>query len=199
MRLTPSPIVGRLSCRMDDEHNFRAAVPKQCVHCVPVTYIGFNMSEILYGPFEQVPVPSRACFATKKVLSHIVVYANDVEPLAGEVLRRRGTHKSSASAHNRHSHRFFPGRSLTLRSGGGDTTDDFDQPPLSGPGGMLGCVGMDCSPSLDQAAGLFPASFGQRGPCAADRSISSIGALLPIALLSSHRSATSSLARSPWR
>jgi hypothetical protein len=39
-----------------------------------------------------------------------------------------------------------------------------------------------CSPSLDQAAGLFPASFGQRGPSAADRSISSIGALLPIAL-----------------
>ena len=37
-------------------------------------------------------------------------------------------------------------------------------------------------PILDQAAGLFPASFGQRGPCAADRPISSIGALLPIAL-----------------
>src|SRR5215472_4911800 len=26
---------------------------------------------------------------------------------------------------------------------------------------------VDCSPSLDQAAGLFPASSGQRGPCAA--------------------------------
>jgi hypothetical protein len=35
---------------------------------------------------------------------------------------------------------------------------------------------------LDQAAGLFPASFGQRGPYATDRSISSIGVLLPIAL-----------------
>ena len=42
--------------------------------------------------------------------------------------------------------------------------------------------GMDCSPSLDQVAGLFPASSGQRGPYATDRSISSIGALLPIAL-----------------
>src|SRR5262245_11880949 len=36
--------------------------------------------------------------------------------------------------------------------------------------------GMDCSPSLDQVAGLFPASSGQRGPYATDRSISSIGA-----------------------
>jgi hypothetical protein len=34
---------------------------------------------------------------------------------------------------------------------------------------------VNCSPSLDQAAGLFPASFGQRGSSAADRSISSIG------------------------
>jgi hypothetical protein len=35
---------------------------------------------------------------------------------------------------------------------------------------------------LDQVAGLFPASSGQCGPYATDRSISSIGALLPIAL-----------------
>jgi len=41
---------------------------------------------------------------------------------------------------------------------------------------------LDCSPSLDQVAGLFPASSGQRGPYATDRSISSIGALLPIEL-----------------
>src|SRR5215831_8576644 len=58
----------------------------------------------------------------------------------------------------------------------------IDQPPLSGPGGMLVKVSVDCSPSLDQVAGLFPASSGQRGPYATDRSISSIGALLPIAL-----------------
>jgi hypothetical protein len=41
---------------------------------------------------------------------------------------------------------------------------------------------LDCSPSLDQTAGLFPASSGQRGPYATDRSIRSIGTLLPIAL-----------------
>ena len=35
---------------------------------------------------------------------------------------------------------------------------------------------MNCSPSLDQPAGLFPASCGQHGPHATDRSISSIGA-----------------------
>src|SRR6516162_3982409 len=38
------------------------------------------------------------------------------------------------------------------------------------------------SPSLDQAAGLFPVRFGQGRPHAADRSTSSIGTLLPIAL-----------------
>ena len=36
---------------------------------------------------------------------------------------------------------------------------------------------MDYSPSLDQVAGLFPASSGRCGPHATDRSISSIGAL----------------------
>jgi hypothetical protein len=41
---------------------------------------------------------------------------------------------------------------------------------------------LNCSPTLDQGAGLFPGSSGQRGPYAADRPISSIGALLPIAL-----------------
>src|SRR6476660_3070356 len=41
---------------------------------------------------------------------------------------------------------------------------------------------MNCSPCLDHAAGLFPVSFSQGGPCATDRPISSIGALLPIAL-----------------
>ena len=59
-------------------------------------------------------------------------------------------------------------------------------------------------PYLDQAAGLFPGSrtapilgpgcwpfpgsCGQRGPCAADRPISSTGALLPIALCETRRS-----------
>jgi len=38
------------------------------------------------------------------------------------------------------------------------------------------------SQSLDHGAGLFPASFDQGGPSAADRLTSSIGALLPIAL-----------------
>jgi hypothetical protein len=41
---------------------------------------------------------------------------------------------------------------------------------------------VNCSPTLDQAAGLFPGSSSQRGPYAADRPISSTGGLLPIAL-----------------
>jgi hypothetical protein len=41
---------------------------------------------------------------------------------------------------------------------------------------------MNCSPSLDRPARVFPAAFAQGGPCATDRSTSSIGALLPIAL-----------------
>src|SRR5215831_14772989 len=56
------------------------------------------------------------------------------------------------------------------------------QTPASDPAPVVVQATVDCSPSLDQVAGLFPASSGQRGPYATDRSISSIGALLPIAL-----------------
>ena len=55
-------------------------------------------------------------------------------------------------------------------------------PPLIGPHFRTSVTCVNCSPSLDHAAGLFPVGFSQGGPCAPDRSISSIGALLPIAL-----------------
>jgi hypothetical protein len=93
--------------RVNDERNFFAVFPKQCVHCVPVTHIAFNMSIILNRPFEQLAVPPRACFAPKEVLSHIVVDANDIEPLAGEVSHRRGADKAGTSGHNRQGHCFF--------------------------------------------------------------------------------------------
>ncbi len=54
--------------------------------------------------------------------------------------------------------------------------------PILGPGCWLFSSPVNCSPSLDQAAGIFPACFDQGGPSAPDRLISSIGALLPIEL-----------------
>jgi hypothetical protein len=47
-------------------------------------------------------------------------------------------------------------------------------PPFPVTGRVSVARRVDCSPSLDQVAGLFPASSGQRGPYATDRSISSI-------------------------
>jgi hypothetical protein len=41
---------------------------------------------------------------------------------------------------------------------------------------------VSCSPSLDRPAGRFPGCIDQSGPCGADRLMSSIGGLLPIAL-----------------
>jgi hypothetical protein len=58
--------------------------------------------------------------------------------------------------------------------------------PVRGTGGTIlfnaGHLYLSCTPSLDRRAGDFPGCFDQGGPYAADRSISSIGRLLPIAL-----------------
>ena len=58
----------------------------------------------------------------------------------------------------------------------------LEEVPGIGPIGATALVAVSRSQSLDHGAGLFPASFDQGGPSAADRLTSSIGALLPIAL-----------------
>jgi hypothetical protein len=54
--------------------------------------------------------------------------------------------------------------------------------PILGPGSWIFPGGFELLPILGRGSWIFPGGFDQGGPCAADRSISSIGALLPIEL-----------------
>ena len=83
-----------LRCSMDDERDISAVFLEKREHCRLISNINVVMRKTLEISLQPFGVPGRGCLGTEKILSHVVVEANDLQPFFVNKPRRFAPYES---------------------------------------------------------------------------------------------------------
>jgi hypothetical protein len=103
-RFLRGPVVRRLRGGMDDQRNVAPVSREHLFHGGRVADVSAHVAVTGHLALEHCPAPCRAAVFAEEVPAHVVVDADDVEPLAGKEECRLSSDESSGAGnqHNRH-------------------------------------------------------------------------------------------------